>query len=109
MFDLLSGYVQAGRRFGTVVLDPPAFAKTRSAAEGAVRGYRDINYRALRLLGHGRDSRHLLLLLPFQREHASGDGRRGRSGRGKDSSGAWSGGFRLRITRYCSPYRRRCT
>ena len=49
-FDLLAGYTQSGRKFGIVVLDPPAFAKSRSALEGAVRGYRDINYRALRLL-----------------------------------------------------------
>lgn len=53
VFDLLAGYAQSGRRFGTVVLDPPAFAKSRSAIEGAARGYRDINYRALRLLSSG--------------------------------------------------------
>jgi 23S rRNA (cytosine1962-C5)-methyltransferase len=52
-FDVLSSHAQSGRRFGTVVLDPPAFAKTRAAVEGAARGYRDINYRALRLLNKG--------------------------------------------------------
>jgi 23S rRNA (cytosine1962-C5)-methyltransferase len=36
-----------------VVLDPPAFAKSRRAVEGAARGYKDINVRALRLLGPG--------------------------------------------------------
>jgi 23S rRNA (cytosine1962-C5)-methyltransferase len=36
-----------------VVLDPPAFAKTRSALEGAARGYKEINVRALRLLEPG--------------------------------------------------------
>ena len=53
VFDLLAGYGQSGRRFGTIVLDPPAFAKSRTAIEGAARGYRDINYRALRLLEPG--------------------------------------------------------
>lgn len=53
VFHVLSSYQQAGRRFGTIVLDPPAFAKSRSAVESAARGYRDINYRALRLLQPG--------------------------------------------------------
>jgi len=49
-FDLLAGHDGAGRRFQTVVLDPPAFAKSRGAVEGAMRGYKEINLRALRLL-----------------------------------------------------------
>jgi 23S rRNA (cytosine1962-C5)-methyltransferase len=53
VFELLSGYAVAGRRFDTIVLDPPAFAKTKSAVEGAVRGYYEINHRALRLLTAG--------------------------------------------------------
>lgn len=53
VFDLLSGYASARRNFDVVVLDPPAFAKSRSQIEGAARGYRDINLRALRLLGPG--------------------------------------------------------
>ncbi|HSB13336.1 MAG TPA: class I SAM-dependent rRNA methyltransferase [Bryobacteraceae bacterium] len=53
VFDLLAGYSAAGRRFDTVVLDPPGFAKSRSAIEGAARGYKDLNLRALRLLGAG--------------------------------------------------------
>jgi 23S rRNA (cytosine1962-C5)-methyltransferase len=53
VFDLLSGYASARRQFSTVVLDPPAFAKSRASLEGAVRGYKDINLRALRLLGPG--------------------------------------------------------
>jgi 23S rRNA (cytosine1962-C5)-methyltransferase len=36
-----------------VVLDPPAFAKSRASLEGALRGYKEINLRALRLLGPG--------------------------------------------------------
>lgn len=52
-FDLLAGYASAHRRFDVVVLDPPAFAKSRRQIEGAMRGYREINLRALRLLGSG--------------------------------------------------------
>ncbi len=52
-FDLLSGYAASGRRFSTVVLDPPAFAKSRGAMSGAVRGYKEINLRALKLLSPG--------------------------------------------------------
>ncbi len=53
VFDLLGGYGVARRQFDTIVLDPPAFAKSRQAVDGAVRGYRDLNLRALRLLGPG--------------------------------------------------------
>ena len=53
VFELLAGYSAARRRFSTVVLDPPAFAKSRRSLEGAVRGYKEINLRALRLLGPG--------------------------------------------------------
>lgn len=53
VFDLLTGYASARRRFDTVVLDPPAFAKSRSALDGAIRGYKEINRRALQLLGPG--------------------------------------------------------
>jgi 23S rRNA (cytosine1962-C5)-methyltransferase len=53
VFDLLKEYDQAGRRFDAVVLDPPAFAKNRSALEAASRGYKEINLRALRLLRPG--------------------------------------------------------
>jgi 23S rRNA (cytosine1962-C5)-methyltransferase len=40
-------------RFDLIILDPPAFAKSRSALEGALRGYREINLRAIRLLAPG--------------------------------------------------------
>jgi len=53
VFDLLAGYAAAGRKFGAVILDPPAFAKSRSALEGAARGYKEINVRALKLLEPG--------------------------------------------------------
>ena len=44
---------EEGGPFDLIVLDPPAFAKTRKATHGAMRGYRDINYRAMRLLPRG--------------------------------------------------------
>ena len=50
VFDFLSGLE---RRYSMVVLDPPAFAKSRRAVEDAARGYKDINLRALRLLDSG--------------------------------------------------------
>ena len=53
VFDLLAGYAASRREFTTVVLDPPAFAKSRRALESAVRGYKEINLRALRLLRPG--------------------------------------------------------
>jgi 23S rRNA (cytosine1962-C5)-methyltransferase len=53
VFDVLSAHRAAGRRFQTIVLDPPAFAKTRSAIDGAGRGYKEINLRALQLLEPG--------------------------------------------------------
>lgn len=53
VFDVLKEYDQAGKRFDGVVLDPPAFAKNRSALEAASRGYKEINLRALRLLRPG--------------------------------------------------------
>lgn len=53
VFDVLAGYAATRRRFDLVVLDPPAFTKSRQAVEGAARGYKEINQRALRLLDTG--------------------------------------------------------
>ena len=53
VFELLTAYSSARRQFATIVLDPPAFAKSRGALDQAARGYKDINLRALRLLGPG--------------------------------------------------------
>jgi 23S rRNA (cytosine1962-C5)-methyltransferase len=53
VFETLSSWASARRHFDTVVLDPPAFAKSRKQMEGALGGYKDINLRALRLLGPG--------------------------------------------------------
>ncbi len=53
VFDQLREYDDSGARFDTIVLDPPAFAKNRGALQGALRGYKEINLRALRLLNPG--------------------------------------------------------
>jgi 23S rRNA (cytosine1962-C5)-methyltransferase len=53
VFDILSNYASARRNFDTIILDPPAFAKSRTQINGALRGYKDINLRALRLLTPG--------------------------------------------------------
>ena len=53
VFDKLADYDARGERFDTIVLDPPAFAKNRGAVAAALRGYKEINLRALRLLNPG--------------------------------------------------------
>ena len=52
-FDYLRDRDRAGDTFDTIALDPPAFAKTRGALEAALRGYHEINLRAMRLLAPG--------------------------------------------------------
>lgn len=52
-FDLLKDYSMAGRQYDTIVLDPPAFAKSRKALETAMRGYKELNLRALKMLRPG--------------------------------------------------------
>jgi 23S rRNA (cytosine1962-C5)-methyltransferase len=52
-FELLREYQSSGRRYDTIVLDPPAFAKSKRAAEGAARGYKELNLRALGMLSPG--------------------------------------------------------
>ncbi len=49
----LAGYQASGRRFDTIVIDPPAFAKSRGQVEAATRAYHDLNRRALNLLNPG--------------------------------------------------------
>ena len=52
-FDFLREQERAGARYDTIVLDPPAFAKTRAALPTALRGYKEINLRAMKLLAPG--------------------------------------------------------
>jgi 23S rRNA (cytosine1962-C5)-methyltransferase len=53
VFDILRELESAGERFDTIVLDPPAFAKSRGSVEAARRGYKEINLRAIKLLTSG--------------------------------------------------------
>ena len=52
-FDLLKDYSAAGRQFDTIVLDPPAFAKSKKNLDTALRGYKELNLRALKMLRPG--------------------------------------------------------
>ncbi|MBA3465942.1 MAG: class I SAM-dependent rRNA methyltransferase [Gemmatimonadaceae bacterium] len=52
-FDYLREREKEGARFDTIVLDPPAFAKTRASLPSALRGYKEINLRGMRLLARG--------------------------------------------------------
>jgi 23S rRNA (cytosine1962-C5)-methyltransferase len=52
-FDLLRDYSDSGRKYDTIVLDPPAFAKSRQNRETAIRGYKELNLRALKMLRPG--------------------------------------------------------
>jgi 23S rRNA (cytosine1962-C5)-methyltransferase len=52
-FDLLRDYSAAGQRYDTIVLDPPAFAKSKRNLETALRGYKELNLRALKMLRPG--------------------------------------------------------
>jgi len=53
VLEYLPAQVAAHRTFDMVIVDPPAFTKARGAVEGATRGYKEINLRALRLLRAG--------------------------------------------------------
>ena len=52
-FTILRDWSQAGELFDAIVLDPPAFAKSRRAVEGALRGYKELNLRALKMVRPG--------------------------------------------------------
>jgi 23S rRNA (cytosine1962-C5)-methyltransferase len=52
-FQILRDWSDAGEIFDAIVLDPPAFAKSKRAVEGALRGYKELNLRALRMVRPG--------------------------------------------------------
>ncbi|MFZ0746990.1 MAG: class I SAM-dependent rRNA methyltransferase [Terracidiphilus sp.] len=62
-FRILRDWSDSSERFDAIVLDPPAFAKTKRAVEGALRGYKELNLRALRMMKHGG------LLMTFSCSH----------------------------------------
>jgi 23S rRNA (cytosine1962-C5)-methyltransferase len=52
-FEILRDWSEGGQKYDTIVLDPPAFAKTQRAVEGALRGYKELNLRALKMARPG--------------------------------------------------------
>jgi len=52
-FDLLRDNASSGKQYDTIVLDPPAFAKSKKNLDTAMRGYKELNLRALRMLRPG--------------------------------------------------------
>jgi 23S rRNA (cytosine1962-C5)-methyltransferase len=67
-FDLLRDWSESGSMYDTIVLDPPAFAKSKRAVEGALRGYKEMNLRALKMLRPGG-----VLVTCSCSHHVSGD------------------------------------
>ena len=65
-FQILRDWSEAGEQFDTIILDPPAFARTKRAVEGALRGYKELNLRALRMMRPGG------LLMTFSCSHHVG-------------------------------------
>ena len=53
VFDILKAQEEEGRRYDCIILDPPSFVKRRKEIENAVRGYKEINLRAMKLLRPG--------------------------------------------------------
>jgi 23S rRNA (cytosine1962-C5)-methyltransferase len=53
VFDLLPNLIKEGRSYDVVILDPPAFTKSRSSIRDAVRGYKEINLRGMKLVKNG--------------------------------------------------------
>jgi 23S rRNA (cytosine1962-C5)-methyltransferase len=52
-FDLMKDYSSSGKQYDSIVLDPPAFAKSKKNLESALRGYKELNLRALKMLRPG--------------------------------------------------------
>jgi 23S rRNA (cytosine1962-C5)-methyltransferase len=53
VFDLLPEYERTGEQFDVVILDPPAFTKSKNSVKNAIKGYREINLRAMKLVKDG--------------------------------------------------------
>ena len=53
VFDLVKEYSEAGKQYGLVICDPPAFAKSRKALDAAYRGYKELNLRSMKLTAPG--------------------------------------------------------
>jgi len=92
-FDLLRDWSDAKEEFDIIVLDPPAFAKSKRAMEGALRGYKEMNLRALKMLRPGGtlvtcSCSHHVPLGEFQAVVAAATGDAGRRVRLLETRGA---------------------
>ena len=108
-FDFLRDAVDEGKSFDTIVLDPPSFAKNKDAIEAALRGYKEINLRAMQLLRPGGVPDHRELHLPRRRRALRGDARLGRGRREATGPDRREAGRGQEITRCCSACARRAT
>lgn len=80
VLDELPKLAQSGEQYDVVILDPPAFTKSRQATKNAIKGYREINMKGLKLVKDGRLSCNLFLL-PFHDTGTFGkDSQRGGKG-----------------------------
>ena len=92
-FAVLRDWTDAGAAYDTIVLDPPAFAKTKRAAESALRGYKELNLRAFKMLRPGGtlvtcSCSHHVALADFQEVVAAAAGDAGRRVRLIERTGA---------------------
>jgi 23S rRNA (cytosine1962-C5)-methyltransferase len=92
-FDLLRDWSASGSVYDTIVLDPPAFAKAKRAVEGAIRGYKELNLRAFKMLRPGGilvtcSCSHHVSLADFQETVAAAAGDAGRRVRLLERRGA---------------------
>ncbi len=81
VFELLPELERKGEKFDLVILDPPAFTKSRASVKKAVTGYREINLRGIKLVKNGGYLGHLLLLPLHDAGAVHQDHRGGRPGR----------------------------
>ena len=101
MFELLPELEKKGEQFDLVILDPPAFTKSRASVKKAVTGYREINLRGLKLVRNGGylatcSCSHFMTPELFTKDH-----RGGRPGRPPAACGRWSTAPSPPITRCC--------
>jgi len=92
-FDLLRDWSDGGEEFDTIVLDPPAFAKSKRAVESALRGYKEMNLRAFKMLRPGGtlvtcSCSHHVSLADFQGTVAAAAGDAGKRVRLLETRGA---------------------
>ena len=99
-FQILRDWSDADEKFDAIVLDPPAFAKSQRAVEGALRGYKELNLRALKMLRPGG-----LLVTCSCSHHVGWADLEGRWPRPRPTQGGgcgcWSGAAPLPTIRWC--------